>query len=319
MVQRLMRNSGYRKIDTLLPTREGLGNNWLEIQKNLRKVNRYRVEMVEEVRGRRKLIAYSDGSGRNLCQCINLGNTIGQGDGGQRVEVSNKVVVTCGCGRVKMEKRFGIGGFFGKRNEDGNLAELNFAIRSNQVGQQAPSNNCAELEAIERIIEIGMIHEISELEIRTDSEFCIKTLRKIGKWKRQKWVNRKGTPIKCALQYSNILNMINSSNMRVTLHKVKAHVGIEGNWWADELAKIGCQGKGKDIELRLPETKRNLAIRFLWVELESIEPGGGGKWLGRLRRDAAHDIGEFKKLFVESGKGDGDLPGWRKPEATMIE
>ena len=139
------------------------------------------------------------------------------------MEVSNKVVVTCGCGSVRTEKRFGIGGFFCKRNEDRNLAELNFAIRSNQVGQQAPSNNCAELEAIERIIEIGMIHEISELEIRTDSEFCIKTLRKIGKWKRQKWVNRKGTPIKCALQYSNILNMINSSNMRVTLHKVKVH------------------------------------------------------------------------------------------------
>merc|ERR1712215_599650 len=130
----------YRKIDTLLPTREGLGNNWLEIQKNLRKVNRCRVEMVEGVRGKRKLVAYSDGSGRILCQCINLGNTIGQGGGGQMGDVSNKVVVTCGCGRIKMEKRFGIGGFFGKRNEDGSLAELNFAIRSNQVGQQAPSN-----------------------------------------------------------------------------------------------------------------------------------------------------------------------------------
>merc|ERR1711867_110591 len=83
----------------------------------------------EGVRGKRKLVAYSDGSGRILCQCINLGNTIGQGGGGQMGEVSNKVVVTCGCGRIRMEKRFGIGGFFGKRNEDGNLAELNFAIR----------------------------------------------------------------------------------------------------------------------------------------------------------------------------------------------
>ena len=134
---------------------------------------------MEGVRGRRKLVAYSDGSGRKLCQCVNLGNTIRQGVGEQIGELTNRVVVTCGCDRIKMEKRFGIGGFFGKRNEDGNLAELNFAIRSNQVGQQAPSNNCAELEAIERIIEIGVIHGIPELEIRKDSGFCIKNLRKL--------------------------------------------------------------------------------------------------------------------------------------------
>ena len=74
--------------------------------------------------------------------------------------------------------------------------------------------------------------------------------------------------------------MLDSSNMRVTLCKVKAHVGIKGNWWADEFAKIGCQGKGKDVELRVPETRRNLAIRLLWVELESIEPGGvGNGWV----------------------------------------
>ena len=47
VVQSLMMNSGYRKIDTLLPTREGLGEEWLEIQRNLRKINRFRVAMVE--------------------------------------------------------------------------------------------------------------------------------------------------------------------------------------------------------------------------------------------------------------------------------
>ena len=66
--------------------------------------------------------------------------------------------MTCGCDRTLFDKRFGIGGFFGKRNEDMDLARLNFAIRSNQIGQQAPSNNCAELEAIEIIIEIGVVH-----------------------------------------------------------------------------------------------------------------------------------------------------------------
>ena len=113
--------------------------------------------------------------------------------------------------------------------------------------------------------------------------------------------------------------MIDSSNMRVTLYKVKAHVGIKGNWWADEFAKIGCQGKGKDVELKLPETRRNMAIRLLWVELESIVPGWGGKWLGKMRREVAYDIREFGKLCSESEGAGGGLPGWRKPKATMFE
>ena len=97
---------------------------------------------MEGVRGRRKLVAYSDGSGRKLCQCLNLGNTIGQGVGVEGMEKSNKVVSTCGCDSMLLEKKIGIGGYFGKGYEDGDLAKLNFA---NQIGQQAPSNNHAEL------------------------------------------------------------------------------------------------------------------------------------------------------------------------------
>ena len=67
IVQGLMRNGGYRKLNTLLPTRKGLEDEWLEIQKNLRKVNGFKIEVVEGVRGRRKMVAYSDGSRRKLC------------------------------------------------------------------------------------------------------------------------------------------------------------------------------------------------------------------------------------------------------------
>ena len=54
--------------------------------------------------------------------------------------------------------------------------------------------------------------------------------------------------------------MLDSSNMKVTLCKVKAYVGIEGNWWADDFAKIGRHGKGKDVELKLPEPSMNMAV-----------------------------------------------------------
>ena len=73
-----------------------------------------------------------------------------------------------------IEKRFGIGGFFGKAEVDEEVAKLNFAFRSNQTGPHPPSNNWAELESIERIIEIGVKHGISALEVRTDTDFSIK-------------------------------------------------------------------------------------------------------------------------------------------------
>ena len=98
------------------------------------------------------------------------------------MENSNKVVTTCGCVSLLLEEGFGIVGHFGKGNEEEDVAKLTFALRSNQIGPYAPSNNCVKLEAIERIVMIGVEHGISVLEIRTDSEFCIKNLRNIRVW-----------------------------------------------------------------------------------------------------------------------------------------
>ena len=45
----------------------------------IERVNEYETKVVQSIVGKRKLSAFSDGSGRTLCQCINLGNTIGGG------------------------------------------------------------------------------------------------------------------------------------------------------------------------------------------------------------------------------------------------
>ena len=79
IVQCLMRRRDYRKLDTLIPKREGLEEGWLEKKRNLGRMNEHKTIVVDSIKGREKLIAYSDGSGRKLCQCLNLGNTIGQG------------------------------------------------------------------------------------------------------------------------------------------------------------------------------------------------------------------------------------------------
>ena len=78
--------------------------------------------------------------------------------------------------------------------------------------------------------------------------------------------------------------MVDNSNMKVPLHKVKVHIGIEGNWWADEFAKIGCQGKGRDEVLEMPKVNMNLAIRLFLVEIDSIEPGNGSRWLTKIKK-----------------------------------
>ena len=102
------------------------------------------------------------------------------------MENSNKVVTTCGCVSLLLEEGFGIVGYFGKGNEEEDVAKLIFALRYNQFGPYAPSNNCAELEAIEKIVDIGVVRGISGLEIRTDLEFSITNLRIIRAWNKQK-------------------------------------------------------------------------------------------------------------------------------------
>ena len=134
------------------------------------------------------------------------------------------------------------------------------------------------------MIKRGVKHGISAFEIRTYSDFCIKNLRKIWIWNKQNWIDNKGIPIKYAKQYSNILRMVDSSNMKVTLHKVKAHIRIEGNWWADEFAKIGCQGKGRDEVLEISKVSMNLAIRLLLVKIDSIVPRSGSRWLRKIKK-----------------------------------
>lgn len=112
--------------------------------------------------------------------------------------------------------------------------------------------------------------------------------------------------------------MLESSNMKFALCKVKAHVGIEGKWWADEFAKIGCQGKGKDVELKLPEPRMNMTARVLLVELDSIVPGKGIRWLGKMRKEVANDIRVLVKLCSESEGAGGSLPIRREPKATIF-
>ena len=62
----------------------------------------------------------------------------------------------------------------------------------------------------------------------------------------------------------------------------------------------------------------SMAVRLLLVELESIVPGKGLRWLGKIRKEATNDIRGFGKLCSEAGGGAGGLPGWSIQRATIF-
>ena len=62
----------------------------------------------------------------------------------------------------------------------------------------------------------------------------------------------------------------------------------------------------------------NMAVTLLLVELDSIEPGKGFRWLGKMRREEANDIRGFVKLCSESEGVGGSLPDWKEPKATIF-
>ena len=68
----------------------------------------------------------------------------------------------------------------------------------------------------------------------------------------------------------------------------------------------------------MPELSMNMAVWLLLMELESIVPGKGVRWLGKIRKEAANDIRGFGKLCSEAGGGEGSLPGWSVPKANIF-
>ena len=80
---------------------------------------------MESIKEKDRLKAYSEGLGKILCQCMNLGNAIGQGSGIGGDDTSNRDVSTCGCDNVVLEKRHGLRGFFGKAEVEEKEAKLN--------------------------------------------------------------------------------------------------------------------------------------------------------------------------------------------------
>ena len=140
----------------------------------------------------------------------------------------------------------GIGVFWGD--------ESPFNISERIGGLQ--TNNRAEIMACVRAIQQASLRKIPNLEIRTDSEFVVKTATKwIHQWTARGWKDVKGSPIKCGTECKALRHFQNTFEGTIAYMWVPGHQGIYGNERADALAKAGAakgEKTGFDIWHPLP-------------------------------------------------------------------
>ncbi|GAA5841965.1 hypothetical protein JCM11251_001428 [Rhodosporidiobolus azoricus] len=171
----------------------------------------------------------------------------------------------------------GIGVFWGHEVGAKNLSE-----RLPGAGK-LQTNNRAEMYAVARILETDPLPELP-LTICSDSEYTIGVFSKwISGWKRRGWKTSDGKPVanQDLIRYvlsllalraaassppsssSSTLSATSSTSVmtNVTFHKVKAHVGIEGNEQADRFANLGAlspEVEERDFEKETRENERKL-------------------------------------------------------------
>ncbi|GAA6016533.1 hypothetical protein JCM10207_002830 [Rhodosporidiobolus poonsookiae] len=137
----------------------------------------------------------------------------------------------------------GIGVFWSHEEGANNLSERL------PGGDKLQTNNRAEMYAVARILETDP-HPEQPLTICSDSTYTIDAFSKwIPSWRRRGWktADNKDVANKDLILY--ILSLLAlrtragatpSATSNITFHKVKAHVGIEGNEQADRFANAGA-------------------------------------------------------------------------------
>ncbi|GAA5996307.1 RNA-DNA hybrid ribonuclease [Rhodotorula paludigena] len=158
----------------------------------------------------------------------------------------------------------GIGVFWGHEPGASNLSE--------RLPGSLQTNNRAEMYAVARILESDP-HPDEPLTICSDSEYTIGVFSKwIPGWKRRGWKTSDGKPVANQDLIRYILSLLalrmpadsTSPLANITFHKVKAHVGIEGNEQADRFANNGAlmpEVAERDFAAATRDNERNLRTR----------------------------------------------------------
>lgn len=145
-----------------------------------------------------------------------------------------QIVYTDGAasGNGRSHAKAGYGVFWGDndpRNESAPLAG------------DRQTNQRAEATAILRVLETTQGMD-DTLEIRTDSQYCIKAMTEWHhNWVKKKWVTSTGEPVQNRDLFEPMLNLVKSRKGTTKFTYVPGHRGVYGNEMADRLAVAGAR------------------------------------------------------------------------------
>jgi ribonuclease HI len=148
------------------------------------------------------------------------------------------------------------------------------------------SSTRAELMAILEALLISP--ENCEANIYTDSAASIQALDKTKSLKARDWLKRNNTSILKALK-----QIIETKNIRIKMHKVKAHNGVQGNELADSEAKKGIE-EDKVVKVQTTQTKAT-AFSITWREIEIESP------IRRFIKRLNNSIVKAEWVFIRGG------------------
>ena len=123
----------------------------------------------------------------------------------------------------------GIGLFWG----DGNPWNCSIPLTADSTS----TNNKAELTAAIKAIQQAGENNLKELVINSDSKYVVNGATEwVQKWMYNGWKTASGDQVKNKEEWTELVNVIKSTNINIKWQHVPAHSGIAGNEEADRLA-----------------------------------------------------------------------------------
>lgn len=109
------------------------------------------------------------------------------------------------------------------------------------------TSNAMELKAIVEALTMCVIRGYRDIEILSDSAYCINNIKRNvpEAWEKAKWRTSAGEDVKNAQYWKEFLSMYRGMKMNrfCIVTKVKGHVGGKVNDLADELARLQTKAK----------------------------------------------------------------------------
>ncbi|XP_040286922.1 ribonuclease H1-like isoform X1 [Bufo bufo] len=128
----------------------------------------------------------------------------------------------------------GIGVYWGP-NHPLNVSERLYGRQTNQR---------AEIEAASRAVEQARDHNVTRLNVCTDSEYTIKGMTEwVPRWKKNNWMTLYGEEVVNKEEFESLDNLCKELDVQWT--QVQGHRGNPGNEKADRLARQGARKRSR--------------------------------------------------------------------------